>query len=107
MSGAPGPGGGPSAPGLQAERTELAWQRTSLALATGSLLAGRLLAPGLGGWAWLAAGTGIGLAGALAAVSGRRGARGGVGGGLVVVCAVGALLLGVLALAVLLGLGDV
>ncbi|GHS88968.1 hypothetical protein AGMMS50218_14090 [Actinomycetota bacterium] len=45
-------------PGVQAERTDLAWQRTALALGTGSLVAGRLLTPVVGpvGWALAVAG---------------------------------------------------
>ena len=44
-------------PGLQPERTELAWRRTLLALAVGSLISIRVLLPVLGDWA-LATGAG-------------------------------------------------
>ncbi|MGO2050414.1 MAG: DUF202 domain-containing protein [Microbacterium sp.] len=49
-------------PGLQPERTELAWRRTCLALGVGSLVALRVL-PEVFGSAWWALG---GVAGALA-----------------------------------------
>lgn len=45
-------------PGLQPERTELAWRRTLLSLAVGSLVALRLLPPVMGGWS-----LGLGFAG--------------------------------------------
>jgi len=61
--------------GLQPERTELAWRRTSLAIGVGSLVALRLLPVALDapGWAF------VGLAGLLAAailfLASRRRAR--------------------------------
>lgn len=92
------PAGPPANPaGLQPERTALAWRRTALALATGSLVAGRLLAPGLGLWAWWVAAAGVALAGALAVVAHQRSARTHRGGRLVTVCAAATLLLGVVA----------
>jgi hypothetical protein len=59
-------------PGLQPERTELAWRRTLLAIAVGALVSVRVLAPVLGD---LAVATGIGglvLAAMLWAVVHRR-----------------------------------
>lgn len=47
-------------PGLQPERTEMAWRRTSLSVAMGSLLAMRLLPQTLGHGAWLVVGV-VGL----------------------------------------------
>ncbi len=49
----------PTPPGVQAERTDLAWQRTALALGTGSLVAGRLLAPVVGPASWALAVAGL------------------------------------------------
>ena len=43
-------------PGLQPERTELAWRRTSLALALGSLLSLRMLPVALDSIAWVVPG---------------------------------------------------
>jgi hypothetical protein len=48
-------------PGLQPERTDLAWRRTLLTLAVAALIALRLLPPVLGTWS-----LGVGLAGLLA-----------------------------------------
>jgi uncharacterized membrane protein YidH (DUF202 family) len=60
--------------GLQAERTALAWRRTSLALAVAAVGAGRLAAPGLGPVAVALAG--LGLLQALAvSVTAQRGYR--------------------------------
>ncbi len=50
-------------PGLQPERTELAWRRTTLALTIGALVALRLLPPALGSWS-----ISVGLTGLLMAV---------------------------------------
>jgi uncharacterized membrane protein YidH (DUF202 family) len=50
-------------PGLQPERTELAWRRTTLALTVGALVALRLLPPALGSWS-----ISVGLAGLVIAV---------------------------------------
>lgn len=49
-------------PGLQPERTALAWRRTALALFVGSLVAMRILPEVLGGWAVI-----LGLAGVVSA----------------------------------------
>ncbi|MFS0699863.1 DUF202 domain-containing protein [Cellulomonas sp. 179-A 4D5 NHS] len=97
----PGPAPAPP-PGLQPERTALAWRRTALGLATGSLVAGRLLAPDLGLAAWGVAAAGVVLAGGLAAVAHRRSTREHGGGRLVTACAGVALLLGVVAAVVVL-----
>jgi putative membrane protein len=51
-------------PGLQPERTALAWRRTALALTTAAIVAVRMLPELLGTWAILPAGAG--LAGAVA-----------------------------------------
>jgi hypothetical protein len=45
--------------GRQPERTDLAWQRTVLAVAIGSLVSLRLLPPVLGTWGFLIAATGL------------------------------------------------
>ena len=100
-------------PGVQSERTALAWQRTSLALAVGALGAGRLLEPLIGGVAWVLAGLGV-LAAVLLARTGRHRTSAwsavldsashsaGPGGGIVVATALGVGLLGAAALAVVL-----
>lgn len=61
----------PAPPGAQPERTALAWRRTALSVAVGSLVAGRLLEPWAGPVVWAL--TVLGLAGALALD--RAGAR--------------------------------
>jgi uncharacterized membrane protein YidH (DUF202 family) len=61
-------------PGLQPERTLLAWRRTVLSLAVGSLVALRVLPPALGGWAVWPGLVGVVLSGALWVVAGRRSA---------------------------------
>ncbi|GAA4627145.1 DUF202 domain-containing protein [Cellulomonas oligotrophica] len=103
----PGRPAGPAADPLAAERTALAWRRTALALLGGSLAAGRLLQPTLGGAAWGVAGVGVVLAVLVLAVAHRRRVlaradardpahpHGVVGGGrLVTVTAAGTALLG-------------
>ncbi len=94
-------------PGVQAERTALAWRRTGLSLAVGSLAAGRVLQPVTGPWVWLFA-----VAGAVAAIGLTRAGESraarwsavltaephpvpGPGGRTLALCAVGALALGV------------
>lgn len=66
------PGGGVFDPGLQPERTDLAWRRTTLALAVGAVLALRVLPPVLGVWSLVAALAGFALTAVIGLVSGRR-----------------------------------
>ena len=62
-------------PGLQPERTALAWRRTALSLAVCALVALRLLPPVLGLWSFAAAFAGIAFVGVMWVLAGRR-ARG-------------------------------
>jgi hypothetical protein len=59
-------------PGLQPERTALAWRRTVLALAVGAIVALRLLSPVLGWWSLAIGLTGLALAAAMWVLSARR-----------------------------------
>lgn len=107
----------PFDPGRQPERTALAWRRTGLGLAIGSLAGARLLAPSVGGVAWLMAVTGVGLGTALLIAAGRRAAvidralrahgdlAAGPGAALLAAAAATALLVGVVGLVVTVGLG--
>ena len=62
----------PRDPGLQPERTELAWRRTLLALAVGALISIRVLAPLLGGWALAPGMGGVVVAVVLGVLARRR-----------------------------------
>ncbi|HKP06643.1 MAG TPA: DUF202 domain-containing protein [Microbacterium sp.] len=63
----------PSDPGLQPERTELAWRRTSLAIGAGSLVGMRLLPAAFGNaWWTLAAVVGLAVSVAFWMVGRRR-----------------------------------
>ena len=63
-------------PGLQPERTELAWRRTALAVGVGSLVAMRLLPVAFADAWWILAGAvGLLIAGVLWIVARRRGRR--------------------------------
>ncbi len=61
-------------PGLQPERTRLAWRRTLLALAVGSVLALRVLPERVGSWAYAMAIVGFLAAAYLAVATHRRSA---------------------------------
>jgi hypothetical protein len=61
-------------PGLQPERTALAWRRTALTLGAGSIITFRLLAPSLGAWSIGAGAAGLAFA-AVTWVLGERRAR--------------------------------
>jgi putative membrane protein len=79
VSGGPG-AGAPRAdaaappPGAQPERTALAWRRTSLSVAVGSLVAGRVLEPWFGPAVWVLAVAGLVVAVALDRGGARRAA---------------------------------
>lgn len=63
----------PFDPGLQPERTELAWRRTSLALGVGSLVAMRLLPEAFGHGLWVLCGVvGVATAAAMWVAARRR-----------------------------------
>lgn len=59
-------------PGLQPERTDLAWRRTVLAVAVGALVSLRLLPPVLGAWSLAVGLVGLLLAGASWVLARRR-----------------------------------
>jgi uncharacterized membrane protein YidH (DUF202 family) len=59
-------------PGLQPERTELAWRRTTLALIVGALVALRLLPPALGSWSIIVGLAGLVLAAIMWVLAHRR-----------------------------------
>jgi putative membrane protein len=62
-------------PGLQPERTALAWRRTTLSLAVGGFVALRLLPPVLGTWSLLAGFGGMAVAGMIWTLARRRAER--------------------------------
>ena len=88
-------------PGLQPERTELAWRRTALAIAVGSLLSLRVfplvLPTGAEGWGLLPGVLGVGTAALLWIAARRRGPL--PGGGLPLVLPVFPTGFGIVALA--------
>jgi uncharacterized membrane protein YidH (DUF202 family) len=102
----------PFDPGLQPERTALAWRRTALSVAVGSLAAGRLLEPLLGGVGWVLAAAGIALGFGMVLAARRRAAavdralaatgdlRAGPGASLLAAAAVVAVLVGVVGVVV-------
>jgi len=62
-------------PGLQPERTALAWRRTALSLALGALIALRLLPPVLGAWSFAVGFAGIAFGAVIWVLAGRRAER--------------------------------
>jgi uncharacterized membrane protein YidH (DUF202 family) len=62
----------PYDPGLQPERTALAWRRTALAMMLGPVAAARVLAPDLGALAALAALAGLAVGVFIGVVSAKR-----------------------------------
>jgi len=62
-----------SDPGLQPARTQLAWRRTALSIAVGSVVAARLLPQAMGALGWMVPGIlGVIVAGWLWWIGGRR-----------------------------------
>jgi putative membrane protein len=61
--------------GLQPERTALAWRRTVISLLLGSVVASRLLAGGIGGWALAVGASGVVLTGLIWFLAAERGRR--------------------------------
>jgi uncharacterized membrane protein YidH (DUF202 family) len=61
--------------GLQPERTALAWRRTVISLLVGSVVAGRLLAGGLGWWAIVVGAGGLVVSGVVWVLAAKRGRR--------------------------------
>jgi uncharacterized membrane protein YidH (DUF202 family) len=59
-------------PGLQPERTALAWRRTSLAIAAAAVVAARIMPELLGTWALIPAGIGVLAAMTLLVLAHRR-----------------------------------
>jgi len=63
---------GPPDPGLAAERTVLAWQRTALSIGLGSLVFARIESSAVGAWSWALAAAGLALATLIGVWSRRR-----------------------------------
>jgi putative membrane protein len=92
------------ATGLAAERTRLAWRRTGLALAAGSVAAARLFQEVVGGVAWSLGAAGLAASAALLVAAYRRHTGGPQGGGrLVTACAAGVVVIGVCSVLMVLG----
>ncbi|GIG22404.1 hypothetical protein Cch01nite_31280 [Cellulomonas chitinilytica] len=90
--------------GLAAERTRLAWRRTGLALAAGSVAAARLLQEVVGGVAWALGGIGLTASAALLVAAYQRHTGGLAGGGrLVTVCAATVVVIGAASVVMVLG----
>jgi hypothetical protein len=62
-------------PGLQPERTALAWRRTALSLAVGAVVSFRLLPPVLGVWSLAVSVAGLLLSAAIWILADRRARR--------------------------------
>ncbi len=58
--------------GLQPERSALAWQRTAMSIAVGSLIFGRILSTSLGLWALLPMMAGLSMSAVLGVKAHRR-----------------------------------